>query len=108
MLLNSPDPCLAQTLSNLQNISASLFGVAAGILGLESYAGFLFYFGFAALITVLFYVLRIAPSSSAAGLAPLSTSHFFRSPVDFWVGGAFNGLPGYVLTWTLFYGMVRA
>lgn len=97
-----------RTLSNLQNISASLFGVAAGILGLESYAGFLLYFGFAAFINILFYVLRIAPSSSAAGQAPLSTSRFFRSPFDFWVGGVFNGLPGYILTWTLFYGVVNA
>ncbi|CRK45284.1 hypothetical protein BN1723_016522, partial [Verticillium longisporum] len=50
-----------KSLSNLQNITASLFGVAAGILGLESYAGFLFYFALAALVTTLTYVLRIAP-----------------------------------------------
>ncbi|KAM0272892.1 hypothetical protein ACHAQH_008520 [Verticillium albo-atrum] len=97
-----------KALSNLQNVTASLFGVAAGILGLESYAGFLFYFAFAALVTILSYLLRIAPSSTAAGLPPLSTSRYFRSPFDFWVGGIFSGLPGFILTWTLFFGIVRA
>lgn len=97
-----------KALSNLQNITASLFGVAAGILGLESYNGFLFYFGFAALVTILLYALRIAPSSSAAGLSPLATSRYFRRPFDFWIGNIFSGLPGFILTWTLFYGIVRA
>ena len=36
----------SQTLSNLQSLTASIFGAAAGILGLESYSGFLFYFIF--------------------------------------------------------------
>lgn len=100
----------SQTLSNLQMVTASLFGVAAGILGLESYAGFLFYLALAALVTILTYLLRVLPSSSssAAGQPLFSTARFFRRPYDFWVGNVFNGLPGFVLTWTLFYGIVRA
>ncbi|OLN88668.1 ER membrane protein complex subunit 6 [Colletotrichum chlorophyti] len=97
-----------KALSNLQSLTASLFGVAAGILGLESYNGFLFYFLFSFITTILVYVLRIAPQSSSAGLPFLSTSRYFKGPQDFWIGGLFSGLPGFILTWTLFYGLVRA
>ncbi|KAL2757489.1 hypothetical protein ACRALDRAFT_1068062 [Sodiomyces alcalophilus JCM 7366] len=97
-----------KTLTNLQNVTASLFGVGAGILGLESYAGFLFYFAFAAFVTFFTYVLRVAPESMSAGLPLFDTSRFFRRPFDFWIGAMFNGLPGFILTWTLFYGIVRA
>ncbi|KAI5861729.1 Rab5-interacting protein-domain-containing protein [Durotheca rogersii] len=99
---------LAQALSNLQTLTASIFGAAAGILGLESYAGFLFYLALTAVTTLLFYAIRVAPESLAAGHAPLDTSRYFRSRYEFWAGGLFSGLAGYVLTWTLFYGLVRA
>ena len=97
-----------QTLSNLQGLTASLYGVAAGILGLESYSGFLFYFVFSLITTGLFYTMRIAPTSVSAGLPVLDTSRYFRGPLDFWTGGLMGGLPGFILTWTLFYGLVRA
>ncbi|TPX16718.1 uncharacterized protein E0L32_003659 [Thyridium curvatum] len=97
-----------KTLSNLQTLTASLFGVAAGILGLESYSGFLFYIIFSLLTAALFYTLRVAPTSLPAGKAPLDTSRYFRGPFEFWTGGLFNGLAGFILTWTLFYGLVRA
>jgi len=97
-----------KTLADFQSLLGSIFGAAAGILGLESYSGFLFYFVLTLLTTVLFYVLRVAPTSLKAGLAPLDTSRYFRSRYEFWFGGLFGGLPGYILTWTLFYGLVRA
>lgn len=97
-----------QTLSNLQSLTASIFGAAAGILGLESYSGFLFYFIFALLTTILFYAIRVAPESLGSGLGPLDTSRYYRSRFELWTGGLFGGLPGYILTWTLFYGLVRA
>ncbi|KAK4105326.1 hypothetical protein N658DRAFT_440362, partial [Parathielavia hyrcaniae] len=98
----------SRTLSNLQSLTASLFGVSAGILGLESYSGFLLYLVFSLLTAVLVYLLRVAPTSLSSGKPPLDTSRYFRSPFDFWTGGLMNGLAGYILTWTLFYGMVRA
>jgi hypothetical protein len=55
----------------------------------------------------LFYAMRVAPASDA-GASPLSTGRFFRSDFQFWTGGLASGLPGFVLTWTLFYGMVWA
>ncbi|KAL2154303.1 hypothetical protein VTH82DRAFT_2979 [Thermothelomyces myriococcoides] len=98
----------SKILSNLQTLAASLFGVSAGILGLESYSGFVFYLVFSLLTAVLFYALRVAPTSLAAGKPPLDTSRYFRGQYEFWAGGLTNGLAGFVLTWTLFYGLVRA
>ncbi|KAI1376368.1 Rab5-interacting protein-domain-containing protein [Hypoxylon crocopeplum] len=96
-----------KALSNLQTLTASVFGAAAGILGLESYSGFLFYFIFTILTTVLFYTIRVAPTSlKERGV--FDTSRYFRTKYEFWAGGLFNGLAGYILTWTLFYGLVRA
>ncbi|TDZ73142.1 ER membrane protein complex subunit 6 [Colletotrichum trifolii] len=97
-----------KSLSNLQSLTASLFGVAAGILGLESYSGFLFYFILSFATIFLVYIFRIAPQSTAAGLPLLNTSRYFRGSLDFWTSGLFGGLPGFILTWTLFYGLVRA
>ncbi|AEO65981.1 uncharacterized protein THITE_2113667 [Thermothielavioides terrestris NRRL 8126] len=98
----------SRILHNLQSLTASLFGVSAGILGLESYSGFLFYLVFSLLTAALFYAVRVAPTSLAAGKAPLDTSRYFKSPFEFWAGGLMNELAGFILTWTLFYGLVRA
>ncbi|KAI1817735.1 Rab5-interacting protein-domain-containing protein [Poronia punctata] len=97
-----------KALSNLQTLTASIFGAAAGILGLESYSGFLFYFVFTLLTAVLYYTIRVAPTSLKADHPIFDTSRYFRSSFEFWTGGLLNGLAGYILTWTLFYGLVRA
>ncbi|KAK4681830.1 hypothetical protein QC764_110950 [Podospora pseudoanserina] len=105
-----------RTLHNLQSLTASLFGVGAGILGLESYSGFLFYLVFSLITTLLFYALRIAPTATSSPSSSSSSttskggvlSRYFRSPLDFWTAGLTNGLAGFILTWTLFYGLVRA
>ncbi|KAM7195111.1 Rab5-interacting protein (Rab5ip) domain containing protein [Naviculisporaceae sp. PSN 640] len=104
-----------RTLNNLQSLTSSLFGISAGILGLESYHGFLFYLVCSILTTLLFYVVRIAPEGIPAAVAAqkpgggaFDTSRYFRSPYEFWTGGLLNGLAGFILTWTLFFGLVRA
>jgi len=104
----------SRILYNLQSLTASLFGVCAGILGLESHYGFLFYAACSILTSFLFYALRIAPYSSSSSSTTsgsnglLDTSRFFRGSSELWTGGLFNGLAGFILTWTLFYGLVRA
>lgn len=85
-----------------------MFGVSAGILGLESYSGFIFYFVFYFIITTIFFLLRVLPSSAPSSPGLLDTSRYYRSNMEFWFGGMFGGLPSYILTWTLFYGIVRA
>jgi hypothetical protein len=89
----------SQTLTTLRNLTASLFGVGAGILGLESYPGFLFYIAFSLLTSALVYALRVR----GAGVKT-----YFRGSMELWAGGLLEGLSGFVLTWTLFYGLVRA
>ncbi|KAF7859545.1 hypothetical protein EAF04_008626 [Stromatinia cepivora] len=93
-----------KTLATLHNLTASLFGVAAGILGLESYPGFLFYIFFTLLTTTFVYVFRIAPHMSKDTMG----NRYFRGAWEFWTSGLVEGLSGFVLTWTLFYGLVRA
>ncbi|KAL0475773.1 Rab5-interacting protein domain-containing protein [Neurospora intermedia] len=111
-----------KALQNLQSLSASLFGISAGILGLESYSGFLFYIFFSLLTSFLIYLFRVAaaPNSSPKGYKDNKgtgnglgsgvggVKKYFRSGFEFWAGGIMNGFAGFVLTWTLFYGLVRA
>ncbi|MCJ1367777.1 hypothetical protein MMC16_006911 [Acarospora aff. strigata] len=89
----------ARTISNIRSLTASLFGIAAGILGFESYTGFLFYLVGTLLVSTLIYFL----------LAEGRPSRYFQSQVsDLWTAEVFGGLSSFVLTWTLFYGLVRA
>jgi hypothetical protein len=100
-----------QILTTLHNLTASLFGIGAGILGLESYHGFLFYFIFSLLTSALVYAFRVLPgithSPQASGV-PSGIERYFRGSMELWTGGLVEGLSGFVLTWTLFYGLVRA
>jgi hypothetical protein len=88
-----------QTVSNIRALTASLFGVAAGTLGLESLPGFFFYFIGTAVVSLLVFSLK---AKSDAG------AYFFRPVGDFWIGDLFGGLMSFVLTWTLFYGLCNA
>jgi hypothetical protein len=88
-----------QVISNIRNLTASLFGVAAGTLGLESYPGFIFYLVGTLLVSVLLFALKTDGKPS---------EYFYKPLGDMWLGDVFGGLSGYVLTWTLFYGLVRA
>ncbi|KAL3424789.1 duf786 family protein [Phlyctema vagabunda] len=101
---------LGNTLATLHNLTASLFGIGAGILGLESYPGFLFYIFFSLLTSALVYVFRVQPAfaKDAEQGGELGLKRFFGSGLELWSGGLVEGLSGFVLTWTLFYGLVRA
>ncbi|KAI5462951.1 Rab5-interacting protein-domain-containing protein [Mariannaea sp. PMI_226] len=97
-----------KTLSNLHSLSASLFGISAGVIGLESYNGFIVYFIFSIITTLLFYFLKVAPESLSQGNTIFDSSRFYRGAFDFWLSGVSSGISGFILTWTLFYGLVRA
>ncbi|KAJ5038788.1 uncharacterized protein L3040_006467 [Drepanopeziza brunnea f. sp. 'multigermtubi'] len=99
-----------KTLTTLHNLTASLFGIGAGILGLESYPGFLFYLFFTLLTSALVYVFRVRPGMMKEAEAQGSSGieRYFRGSLELWTGGLIEGLSGFVLTWTLFYGLVRA
>jgi ER membrane protein complex subunit 6 len=85
--------------SNIRNLTASLFGIAAGTLGLESYPGFIFYLVGTLIVSALVFAFR---AEGKPGL------YFYRPVGDLWAGDVLSGLSSYVLTWTLFYGLVRA
>ena len=88
-----------QTVSNIRALTASLFGVAAGTLGLESWPGFIFYFIGTAIVSYFIYGLKAESKASA---------YFFNPIGDLWAGDMFGGLMSFVLTWTLFYGLCKA
>lgn len=88
-----------QTVSNIRALTASLFGVAAGTLGLESWPGFIFYFLGTAIVSVLIFALKAENKPEA---------FFYRPFSDLWIGDMFGGLMSFILTWTLFYGLCKA
>ncbi|KAI7091225.1 Proliferating cell nuclear [Hortaea werneckii] len=62
----------ARTISNIRSLTASLFGVAAGTLGLESLPGFIFYMLGTVLVSTLIYLLKTESNPKA---------YFFRPAV---------------------------
>ncbi|CAF0799757.1 unnamed protein product [Rotaria sordida] len=75
---------------------SALSGCVAGIIGLTSYKGFLFYgFSMFLLSVLIFMFIRHEHRKFFTGL-----NHVF-------VNGFFNGLLTYVLFWTFLYGMVH-
>lgn len=94
----NPSLTLPQTLSDIRSLTGSIFGVAAGILGLESASGFLFYILGSLLVSALVFLV----------LAKGNSKRYFQSMADVWISDVFGGLSGFILTWTLFFGLVRA
>ncbi|KAK9451086.1 Rab5-interacting protein-domain-containing protein [Limtongia smithiae] len=82
----------------IRSVTSTVFGIAAGILGLESYVGFLFYFAGTTTVSLLIFLL----------LAKGRPSEYFTSANYVWTGNAMTGLSSFVLTWTLFYGLIDA
>jgi hypothetical protein len=66
---------------------------------LESYPGFIFYLVGTLIVSALIFVVRTEGKPG---------DYFYRPFGDLWGGEVFGGLSGFVLTWTLFYGLVRA
>ncbi|KAK6523527.1 hypothetical protein TWF281_001510 [Arthrobotrys megalospora] len=88
----------SKTISDLHSLSSSLLGIAAGILGLESYTGFLFY-----LLGTLF-VSTLIVTFVMGGKPEVYSRGGWKDVIAADVTG---GVMGFVLTWTLFFGLVR-
>ena len=75
---------------------SALSGCVAGILGLTSYKGFIFYAFSMLFLSFLIYLC-------------IRNEHkkFFTSLNHVFINGFFNGLLTYVLFWTFLYGMVH-
>ncbi|KAF8543893.1 Rab5-interacting protein-domain-containing protein [Trichophaea hybrida] len=89
-----------KTITDIRSLTSSVLGVAAGILGLESLMGFAFYLVGSFFVSVLMLFL----------LANGQSKHYFRGSADIWTHEVFGTtcLSSFVLTWTLFYNLVRA
>lgn len=104
-------------LSNLRSISSLFLGISAGILGLESVGGFLFYFISQQLISSLFYFLLIegeTESYFAGSVVPgvggkTGEGKRVGAWKDVWLGGGLftEGLSGFVLGWAGVGGVIR-
>ena len=88
-----------QVISQLRSLTASLFGIACGILGLESYYGFGFYLLFTTFTSFLIWALMCKGKQGDYFQAPLS---------ELWSGDLMGSALGFVLFWTAGYGIVRA
>lgn len=90
---------LARNIKHLTFCRASLAivsGLAAGILGLESLAGFAFYLGVSAVLSI--------------GLmfkTGFNVQKYFPDTLTMLTFGIFANMPSYVLFWTLAYGIVH-
>jgi hypothetical protein len=89
-----------QTVTDIRSLTSSVFGVAAGILGLESYTGFAFYLAGSFFVGLLMVFL----------LAGGQPKNYFQNATEIWTHEVFgaSSLSSFVLTWTLFYNLVRA
>ena len=89
-----------QTITDIRSLTSSIFGIAAGILGLESYSGFIFYLLGSSIVSVLMVFF----------LAGGKPQNYFRSASEIWTTEVFSGssLSSFILTWTLFFGLLRA
>ncbi|KAK9477613.1 Rab5-interacting protein-domain-containing protein [Lipomyces japonicus] len=88
----------AKALYQIRSVTSTVFGISAGILGLEAIYGFVFYFAGTILVSLLCFLL----------LTHGKPGQFFLKSSDVWTRNAFTGLSSFVLTWTLFYGLVDA
>lgn len=103
-----------RVLSNTRSISALLLGIAAGILGLESLNGFLFYFISQQLISSLFYFLLIGGQAEdyfTGSVTEVRKGKGKRTGAwkDVWFGGGLftEALSGFVLGWAGVGGVIR-
>jgi hypothetical protein len=89
-------------LNNIRTLTSTLFGLTCGVLGLESYTGFLFYLLGTIFVSLLIHVF----------LAKGKPSAFFQNPLtEIWAGGGGvlgEGLSGFVLGWTGAWGIVHS
>lgn len=85
-------------LQQVQDVMSLALGVGAGILGLESLYGFLFFLIGFSLSNLGFFI------ECCKGESEL----FFTNPIrQVFVDGIFSGLSGYVMMWCLTYALVN-
>ncbi|EPY49841.1 ER membrane protein complex subunit 6 [Schizosaccharomyces cryophilus OY26] len=85
-----------RVVSFIRNMTLSVFGCSAGILGLTSYSGVLFYLFSYLFVSFLIYVIKMGSK----------IGEYYQPASKFWYAKVFEGIPSFVLFWTLFYSLV--
>ncbi|MCJ1442801.1 MAG: hypothetical protein MMC23_003298 [Stictis urceolatum] len=103
----------ARVLSQIRSLTASLFGIAAGILGLESLEGFIFYFFGSMVVSELVISMRSGGQPEKYFVGPAAEGKAgqvggLRDRVGVYSADVVSGLSSFVLTWTGVYGLVRS
>jgi len=96
-----------RVLSNIRSLSGFVLGIAAGILGLESYYGFLFYILGSCVVSGLVQIILAGGNPEAYFAGPGGQgSGAWR---EVWFGGGVLGeaLSGFVLGWAGVGGVIR-
>lgn len=86
-----------RVIAYVRNMTSPIFGVVAGTLGLTSWVGFLFYAICSMAVSALIFSL-------VAGGRP---TRYFKPAWSIWTAQVVTGISSYMLTWTLFYGLVH-
>ncbi|KAF9320339.1 ER membrane complex subunit 6 [Podila horticola] len=87
----------SQTMTFIRSSYSAILGLAAGILGLTNWSGFVFYFVGSAFLSTLVFLVK----------ARASPGTYFRSSFDVFTEGVLGGLLSYILFWTLLYGIIH-
>ncbi|EPX71988.1 ER membrane protein complex subunit 6 [Schizosaccharomyces octosporus yFS286] len=85
-----------RVVSFIRNMTLSVFGCSAGILGITSYHGILFYLFSYLFVSFLIYTMKMGGN----------VREFYQPGLKFWYAKVIEGAPSFVLFWTLFYSLV--
>ncbi|KAL7753209.1 hypothetical protein RI367_000984 [Sorochytrium milnesiophthora] len=106
----------AFTLNFCRSSFSFVAGATAGVLGLTSIPGFVFYFVTSFVMSGIIYLLKVVGGSnnnnsnnhaSSAGSKQQTPVVYFKSASELWIGGLLGGLLSYVLFWTMVNGIIR-
>jgi hypothetical protein len=86
-----------KNLAWLRAVMAIVSGICAGILGLESLWGFMFYIATSVLLSASIYITRVEAQPEL----------YFNTASFLMIHDVFSNLVSFVLFWTLFYGLMH-
>ena len=113
LYLSVPDTDSLQTISNIRSLSGLLLGIAAGVLGLESINGFLFYLAGCSFVSLLIHFVLAGGQSEKyfAGTGDRGEDGKGNNGAwrDVWLGGGVltEAVSGFILGWAGVGGVIR-
>ncbi|KAG0238100.1 ER membrane complex subunit 6 [Actinomortierella wolfii] len=87
----------AQTITFIRSSYSAVLGLAAGILGLTNWSGFIFYLVGSIFMSLLIFMLK----------AKFQPGLYFRNPWDCFTDGIFGTMLSFILFWTLVHGIIH-